>query len=151
MYQCLPLNISRKSAPLIWPLLFSWKETEKSTLLILPLPVFPCWPICGCLDKARCGRVLGAGIWKNRILVCSSLLAYCVISRQSFSFSTSVFPSRSDCGSFAWGAPAPQRGWASVGEMLGLGEEEEEQWGEDVAFWQQQTLRRAQLLTRPHC
>lgn len=38
-----------------------------------------------------------------------------------------------------------------AGEMLGLRDEEEGQWGEGVAFWQQQTIRPAQLLTRPQC
>lgn len=110
IYTSVPFSKHKQKVSFFDHISFSWKEGEQSPLLILPLPVFLRCPVCDCLDKAQCGPVLGAGIWKPRGLVCSFLLAHCVILSQSFSFLTFVFPSYSDCGSFAWGYVALQEG-----------------------------------------
>lgn len=142
--QCLPPNISRKSAPLILLIFFSWKEGErKSCLLILPLPVFVNWPISDCLDKVQHRPVSRTGIKKKgkkkkdqNVGLPFSAGLLCDLEAL-FSFLTSFFPSCSD--------------WFKLGQQK---ERRRVQWStaeQGVAFWQQKDLSLAQQLTTPHC
>lgn len=50
-------KINRKSDPLIWPFFSSFFPENEDR---------PCWPICGCSDKAQRSALSGAGIFKNQ-------------------------------------------------------------------------------------
>lgn len=103
IYICLPQNISRKSDPLIWPLL---GHAGLSVVVQTRRSAVHCQ---------------GLATENIRILVCSFLLADWAISWWPFSFLTCVFASCSGCSSFAWGAAAWQRGWTCGGDAGAAG------------------------------
>lgn len=146
IYQCLPLNISRKSVPLIWPLCFPEGGRKKPSAYFTS----SCFPMLTYLGLFRQGTeqtcFRGWHLFK-RSEFRSALFCWLTVLPWG-GRSVSAFPSCLGCGCFSEGLQL----WR-VGEPVDEMQEEEEkgQQDEGTAFWQQQTLRLAQLLTRPHC